>query len=152
MTQDADAELLAYRLDPSSNHTAWLVWHSSRVLDRHHANLADVEQIWIRNGWVDRFGLDLDPQDHGYGHTSEQVARVQVSDPTDLRAYHADVDQQVRVTLRSFSADDLDRVIDVRDGVPITCGVRIVSFLDDAIQHLGQAAYLRGLYLQAAAG
>ena len=40
---------------------------------------------------------------------------------------------------------DLDRVIDENWDPPVTLGVRLVSILDDDAQHVGQAAYLRGL-------
>jgi hypothetical protein len=39
----------------------------------------------------------------------------------------------------------LDRVVDRRWDPPVTLGVRLVSIADDSLQHLGQAAYLRGL-------
>jgi hypothetical protein len=40
---------------------------------------------------------------------------------------------------------DLDRVVDRRWDPPVTLGVRLVSIADDSLQHVGQAAYLRGL-------
>ena len=40
---------------------------------------------------------------------------------------------------------DLDRVVDERWDPPVTLGVRLVSVLDDAARHVGQAQYLRGL-------
>ena len=33
--------------------------------------LADLEQVWFREGWVDRFDLDLPRDAHGYGQTPE---------------------------------------------------------------------------------
>lgn len=41
--------------------------------------------------------------------------------------------------------DDFDRVVDTAWDPPVTLGVRLVSVYDDATQHAGQAAYLRGL-------
>jgi len=43
--------------------------------------------------------------------------------------------------------DDLDRVVDTRWTPHVTLGVRLVSVLDDDMQHAGQAAYVRGLLL-----
>jgi hypothetical protein len=40
---------------------------------------------------------------------------------------------------------DLDRVVDKRWDPPVTLGVRLVSVVDDDAQHVGQAAYVRGL-------
>jgi uncharacterized damage-inducible protein DinB len=47
--------------------------------------------------------------------------------------------------LRGLSDEDLDRVVDTNWDPPVTLGVRLVSVLSDDFQHLGQAAYLRGL-------
>jgi hypothetical protein len=47
--------------------------------------------------------------------------------------------------LRGLSDEDLDRVVDTRWDPPVTLGVRLVSVLSDDLQHLGQAAYVRGL-------
>ena len=38
-----------------------------------------------------------------------------------------------------------DRVVDERWDPPVTLGVRLVSVISDDLQHVGQAAYLRGL-------
>ncbi|RYI99276.1 MAG: DUF664 domain-containing protein, partial [Actinomycetales bacterium] len=43
---------------------------------------------------------------------------------------------------------DLDRVVDERWDPPVTLGVRLVSVLDDDLEHAGQAAYLRGILPQ----
>jgi len=36
-------------------------------------------------------------------------------------------------------------VVDRRWDPPVTMGVRLVSIADDCLQHVGQAAYVRGL-------
>jgi hypothetical protein len=40
---------------------------------------------------------------------------------------------------------DLDRVVDRRWDPPVTLGVRLVSVIDDDAQHVGQAAFVRGV-------
>ena len=47
--------------------------------------------------------------------------------------------------LAGVTEDGLDRVVDTRWDPPVTAGVRLVSILGDLLQHLGQAAYVRGL-------
>jgi hypothetical protein len=47
--------------------------------------------------------------------------------------------------LRGLSDADLDRIVDTRWDPPVTLGVRLVSVLSDDLQHVGQAAYARGL-------
>jgi hypothetical protein len=46
--------------------------------------------------------------------------------------------------VRDLTDDDLDRIVDERWDPPVTLGVRLVSVLDDDLQHVGQAAYVRG--------
>ena len=69
-------EQLAHRVTPDANSIAWLVWHTARVQDAQIAHAAGTEEVWFSQGWVERFDLDIDPADHGYGHTSEQVGKV----------------------------------------------------------------------------
>lgn len=135
---------LAHRPGPDANSIAWLVWHLTRVLDDHVAGVSGLEQVWTGQGYVDRFGLPLDPGDIGYGHTSAQVASVTA--PADLllgylRAVHA----QSAGWVTTLQPEDLDRVVDRRWDPPVTLGVRLVSVVDDCAQHLGQASYVRGL-------
>ena len=59
----------------------------------------------------------------------------------DVDAVHA----RTVAFLEGVSAEDLDRVVDERWDPPVTLGVRLVSVLDDDLQHAGQAAYARGL-------
>jgi hypothetical protein len=47
--------------------------------------------------------------------------------------------------LEGLTPADLDRIVDRRWDPPVTLGVRLVSIADDSLQHVGQAAYLRGL-------
>lgn len=135
---------LAERPRPDANSIAWLVWHAARVQDAQVADVAGLDQVWTAQGFVDRFDLPLDPADTGYGHSSDEVARVRAGAGllTDyLRAVH----EQSVAWLSTVEADDLDRVVDERWDPPVTLGVRLVSIVDDDAQHLGQAAYARGL-------
>ena len=47
--------------------------------------------------------------------------------------------------LATVDAAELDRIVDRRWDPPVTAGVRLVSVINDATQHAGQAAYVRGL-------
>ncbi|GLZ48469.1 hypothetical protein Acsp06_46540 [Actinomycetospora sp. NBRC 106375] len=136
---------LAWRPDGEANPIAWLVWHLTRVQDDHVADLAGTEQVWTADGWARRFDLPLDDASIGYGHTSEQVAAVRVDDPSLLTGYHDAVHERTVAYLRTLEGEDLDEVIDDRWDPPVTRGVRLVSVVDDDIQHAGQAAYLAGL-------
>lgn len=139
-----DEDALAHRPTPQANSIAWLVWHLTRVQDDHLADVAGVEQVWTAQGYVDRFGLPFAPEEHGYGHTAEQVAQVRASADLLLDYYRATHRQSLDY-LAGIGEDDLDRVVDERWDPPVTLGVRLVSVINDCTQHVGQAAYLRGL-------
>ena len=142
--EGADDHLLHTRPDADANPLAWLLWHTIRVQDVQVAELAGREQAWTAEGWVDRFGLPLEPGDHGYGHRSEQVASVRIEDPGLLIGYQEAVTAMIDDYLAEVDADELSRVVDDAYDPPVTAGVRLVSILDDALQHVGQAGYLRG--------
>ena len=152
VTDGLDADALAFRPDADANPIAWLVWHGTRVQDDHVAEIAGREQAWSADGWAARFALPLDPADTGYGHTSEQVGAVRVDDPELLVGYQEAVAARTVAYLDTIDAAELHRVIDERFDPPTTVGVRLVSVVGDQLQHLGQAAYVRGLWERRALG
>jgi hypothetical protein len=137
--------LLLERVTPDANPIAWLVWHIARVQDHHTAEILDTDQIWVGGDWAARFGLDADPQNLGYGHSLEDVAAVRPDQPELLLEYLDAVDRRTRAFLETLTPPDLDRIVDRRWDPPVTLGVRLVSIADDSLQHMGQAAYVRGL-------
>ena len=140
-----DADALVTAPAAGTNTIGWLVWHSARVQDHHVGELLEAEQVWQDGDWAARFGLEPDPQNTGYGHTADDVARVQPVDADALLAYLDAVQARTVEWLRGLAGDDLDRIVDRRWDPPVTLGVRLVSVADDSLQHLGQAAYVRGL-------
>jgi uncharacterized damage-inducible protein DinB len=138
------AEQLAFRPDPESNSIAWLAWHLTRVQDDHVADLAGTGQRWLDGDWAERFGLPLDPSDTGYGHDPEQVALVTAT-ARDLLDYFEDVHTATLAFLDGLTEAGLDRVIDTRWNPPVTVRVRLIRVVADDLQHVGQAAYLRGI-------
>jgi uncharacterized damage-inducible protein DinB len=151
LVPDVVAELtqeeLAHRLDGHGNSIAWLVWHLIRIQDDHVAGLAGVEQAWTERGWFERSGLPYGPEEHGYGHSSEQVDAAGSLSAELLIGYHADVDALTRRYLEGVDSQELARVVDRSWDPPVTASVRLVSVLGDSLQHLGQAGYIKGLLL-----
>lgn len=139
-----DGAVLAERRNGTGNSIAWLVWHLGRVEDAQVAAAAGLEQVWTSQGFKDRFGLPLSGRDTGYGHTSEQVDAVQAEAGLLLEYYDA-VHRQTAGFLETLTDADLDRIVDRRWDPPVTLGVRLVSTLADCLQHIGQAAYAKGL-------
>ncbi len=144
LTDGLTDEVSFFRPTPEANSICWLIWHSARVQDAQLAQIAGVEQVWFNGGWVDRFALDLPRDAHGYGHTAEEVGKVRA--PAELLAgyYHA-VHRMTLEYLAGLTTDELSRVVEENWNPPVTASVRLVSIIDDCAQHLGQAAYVRGI-------
>lgn len=145
VTDGLDQPALFYRPGPTANSIAWLVWHTSRVQDDHVSEIAGVAQAYIAEGFADALGLPADPADTGYGHTSDQVAAVRPDDPSILVAYHDVVTRRSLDYLASIDTEELDRIIDESYDPPVSVGVRLVSVINDNMQHVGQAKYVKGL-------
>ena len=139
----ASADALAYRPEPDANSIGWLVWHLTRIQDDHVAEIAGRSQLWLA-GWADRFGMEADPHNTGFGHTSDQVAAIRPDGPEVLIEYHEAVAAATVAYLQTVDSD-FDRIIDERWDPPVSVGVRLVSVISDNLQHVGQARYLRGV-------
>ncbi|MEV8508255.1 DUF664 domain-containing protein [Actinoplanes sp. NPDC051475] len=127
------------------NTVGWLVWHLTRVQDSHIAELLGEEQIYLAGDRASRFGRKPDPDDTGYGHSPEDVAAVRPESAEALTDYYRAVHDRTVAYVSGLTAEALDRVVDEAWDPPVTLGVRLVSILDDDVQHAGQAAYVRGL-------
>jgi hypothetical protein len=137
-------EQLAWSPGPRANSIAWLVWHLARVEDDHVAGVAGSAQVWTSGGWLQRFGLGLDPRDIGYGHTTQQAHGVRAQAHL-LTGYYDAVHGRTAGIVSGLTDADLDRIVDERWDPPVTAAVRLVSVVNDVTQHIGQAAYVRGL-------
>jgi uncharacterized damage-inducible protein DinB len=135
---------LAWRPDPEANSIAWLVWHLSRVQDDHVADVAGTEQVWASQGWAERYALPFDVREHGFAMSATDVGKVRVSGDL-LAGYHEAVAARSAAYVATLQADDLDRVVDEAWDPPVTLGVRLVSLVNEANAHLGQAQYVRGM-------
>ena len=139
-------EQLVFRPDEQANSIGWLAWHLTRVEDDHVADLAGRPQAWIERGWHARFDRPADEDDTGFGDTAEDVARLRPASAGLLLDYYQAVHTRSLDYLRGLQPADLDRVLDEPWwDPPVTVGVRLVSVLDDCLQHSGQMAYVRGL-------
>jgi uncharacterized damage-inducible protein DinB len=141
-------EQLHWAPAPGANSIGWLVWHLTRVQDSHLTELIGGDQVWESGDWPARFGLSgkaATASNTGYGHSAAQVDTVRPKDAQALTDYYAAVHQRTVDYLTKLTDAELDRVVDDRFDPPVTLGVRLVSVVDDDVQHAGQAAYVRGL-------
>lgn len=142
LTDGLTDDIATYRPDPGANSIAWLIWHLSRIQDDHVAELAQVEQAWTV--WRERFGLPFSRWATGYGQGPQQVAAVRVGGDL-LAGYHNAVHELTVNYLDDITSEELNRIVDTRWDPPVTAAVRLVSVIGDTMQHLGQAAYVRGM-------
>ncbi|MFJ2172107.1 DinB family protein [Streptomyces sp. NPDC087851] len=135
---------LEVRLDDGANSIAWLVWHLTRVQDDHIADAAGTEQVWTAEDWHGRFGLSFRPGATGYGHSAKDVSRLGGVTAELLAGYHDAVHDRTVAYLGTLGDADLGRVVDEAWTPAVTLGVRLVSVISDDLQHVGQAAFVRG--------
>lgn len=136
-------EELAWRPKEEANSIAWLVWHLTRIQDDHIADAAGTKQVWSED-WLKRFNLPFDVGDTGYGHRPDEVAAVKANAEL-LAQYHEATYEATMRFVAGLKEADYDKVVDKRWDPPVTLAVRLVSVIDDDMQHAGQAAYVRGL-------
>ena len=127
------------------NSVAWLLWHTGREIDVQLAHLTGLDEPWPRDGSRERFALGAGGDGVGYGHTAEKARAVVVVDPQLLVEYASATVDALSDYLRTLDESALDAVVDQRWDPPVTRGVRLVSIIDDAAQHIAQAAYVCGM-------
>jgi uncharacterized damage-inducible protein DinB len=140
------AEMTA-RVGPEANTIAWLVWHLTRIQDDHVADVASRKQVWHESGWAKRFDFPFDPDATGYGQSTVDAAAVKPEAAQQLVEYYDEVHDRTIGYVEGLKDSDLDRVVDDSWDPPVTLGTRLVSVISDDLQHVGQAAYARGVIL-----
>ena len=143
VAEGLNQDQLRHRPDGTGNPIGWLLWHLARVQDHHVAGLSGQPQVWEE--WQERFGLSNDTDDIGYGHTGEQVDAIRIEDPQLLVDYHLEVTLATARYLQTVDGKELEREVDQNWDPPVTAGQRLISIQGDCLQHLGQAAYVKGL-------
>ncbi len=128
---------------PDTNSMGWLAWHLSRWKDRFAGRVSGAPEVWVSEGWAERFGMAADAT--GLGDTPEQVAAFR-PDRALLFGY---VDAAHRSTVAYVAAmtdDDFEKPYQYassQDPRPAWRG--LTGVIMDFTQHTGQIAYLRGL-------
>lgn len=136
---------LLWRPDGEANPIGWLLWHLARQADVQIAALSERETVWAENGWAERFALPYDQASMGYGMSSADVGAFTITDPALFAKYQSAVHERTTEVVDSLGDDDYEKVIDDSYDPPVTVGVRVLSVLDDASKHLGQAEYVKGM-------
>ena len=132
---------------PDCNSIGWLAWHLTRSQDRNMSEVAGEEQLWVSAKWHDRFNRAPDPAETGYGHSTEDAAAFYSPDSATLLEYHRAVLEQTKRYINSkLLESELERQAysSTFDNTN-TVGKRLLGVINDSLQHVGQAAYVRGL-------
>lgn len=141
-TEGLTDEQIYYQPSSDTNSMAWLIWHLSRWRDNISAAIAGEPQVWVSEGWAQRF--DFDPGRTGLGDSLEQVAAFRVERNLILgyasAAHNALVNRVSRMT-----PEDFDKEIEYLPGSPRPAWRALISVMGDSSEHTGQINYLRGM-------
>jgi len=131
---------------PDCNSIGWLVWHLTRTQDRNIGEVMGEEQLWIKDRWHAKFNRAPDPSETGFSHNSEDAAAFRSPDGKTLLAYHGAVLERSK----GYISSKLSETELARESKSLTLAtvnavrVRLVGVINDSLQHVGQAAYVRG--------
>ena len=144
LTDGLTDEVAFFRPTADANSIAWLIWHSARQQDLQLSDIAGIEQVWSATAGSTGSASTSRATPSDTATTPDEVGKVRAS--ADLLAgyYHA-VHKATLEYIASVTPDELGRVVDTRWNPPVTASARLVSIIDDSAQHLGQAAYVRGI-------
>ncbi|KRL61257.1 DinB family protein [Latilactobacillus fuchuensis] len=132
---------------PLIKSVTWLTWHTAREMDYQISDLKNVAPLWQSAGWNQRFGLVLPDDTQDWCHTPEEAVKVVVDDKQLLIDYLAAAVQLTNDYLMTVDETTLADVIDDSWTPAVTRQARLVSIIDDAVMHSGQAVYTRRLVI-----
>ena len=135
-------EQFYYQPTADSNSIAWLVWHLSRWRDRISASVTGETEVWISDGWAQRFGMSEDRT--GLGDTTEQVAAFRV--PRDQVLGYAEAAHRAIVErVRNLTPEQFDQQAEYTPGNLRPTWQVLAGVIGDSTEHVGQINYLRGM-------
>ena len=144
-----DGATMARRPAEHSNSIAWILWHMNHVVDMFiNTRLRSHPELWVRDGWYRKFGLDEHARIMGY--TPEELAAWVAPSKEIQLGYYEAVKSAAREYIASITTEDLSRRVtfppeaETRDHSVATALGQLVW---DNVAHGGQVAYLRGLYM-----
>ena len=134
-----------YQPNNEAHHIDFVVWHMARVEDAHlHRMIQNKEQIWIREGWDEHFGMK--GAGTGFGYTTEDVVTLPKFDITQMLEYYDAVRAEVFDFIDNLSSSDLDvELVEKRKSTFNTPGKTLSHLIVEEAEHTGQIRYLRGI-------
>ena len=133
-----------FQPNAAANHIDFIVWHMARDEDGEVSTFAQqAPEIWILDAWHEKLGLPAG--DDGFDYTVEQVANLLRFDIAYCMAYYEAVRGTTLRFLDGLTPADLDRCPQPERRPGHSIGRMLTHLIVEGSQHLGQAAYLRGL-------
>ena len=144
-----DDATLGRQPNEQCNSIAWLLWHMNRVVDTFiHTRFRETPQLWISDGWCEKFGMGEDPEDRGVGWTAARLAAWSAPARDVQVGYYEAVKSAAREFLASVTPADLEKTLvfpPLPEPRPMATALGQMTW--DAVSHGGQVAYLRGFYM-----
>ena len=130
------------------NSIAWILWHMNHVVDTFiNTRLQSKPDLWVRDGWHLKFGLDERARIMGY--TADELTAWVGPSQEVQKGYFEAVKSAAREYITHLTTEDLGRRVtfppeaQTRDHSVATA---LGQLIWDNVEHGGQIAYLRGLY------
>lgn len=133
--------------EPLIKSITWLIWYTARMINFQISDLKNQPSLWIADVWTDRFNLFLPDDTADYKHTPEEAEQVKVADKALLVGYLDASIQLAKAYLTNLDEATLSEIIDENYTPPVSRQARIVSIIDDAVMHSGQAIYTRRMVI-----
>lgn len=128
---------------PDSNPIGWIAWHLTRGHDSNFSSLSALEQLWVAEGWRERFRQSIEAR--GIGDSLDDVRAFDPVDAETLVGYWKAARARSNVYLDGLSDEDLAQPAPRPVTGYETVKLAISRTASDTSQHIGQIAYARGL-------
>ena len=139
-------EELTWRPGAEANSIGFIIWHQARCEDAFIQSMIQQKpQVWVSEKWHEKLNLPDNPQNIGYGYTSEQVTAFPVPKLKNLLEYAEATRARTVEYLKAIANDSLEHVVQTDFFGKVTIGQIFAILLCEINQHIGQIAYLRGL-------
>ena len=151
MVQGLTSEQLTWQVAPGANNVAFLLFHTFRVEDYFLRVLGAEQELWRRDGWVQRWTLPEPPDDvtgiwfTGNSWTSEDVASFQPPPLDEMLAYGASVHEAFLEHLRTLDLSRLQDMVWPRRNPTVTVARVLQMVAHHESEHQGHIGFILGL-------
>ncbi|HEU0072907.1 MAG TPA: DinB family protein [Dehalococcoidia bacterium] len=127
---------------------AFHVWHSARWADYDCEIYGGVDQVWLSEGFAERWnlqGIDLSDGGTGTGLGDEETAALQLPGRDELLAYASAAFRLLQETVAGLDDTQLASKVDARDGTHRSVQALLFMHLTHVNRHLGMVEAIKGL-------